>query len=232
MDVNFFLKERTTFIRQLYNVTSAPYIERIQKIENKEAPFVSMDSGDESDGEPPFQREFNEAVNSLDTLRLMYVSMLMSALHSFFMTWIKQSGMQIDKNLYKGVSKKKGWFWDYSRHFNHHFNINFDNAPVNLKIIEELILARNNIEHKSSISGRPKYSEDNYKILNSFTFTDKFDNDILQNLGFIFYPFIVHITEDQLLTAISTIEEFSEWFSSEIEIKIYPLRAKNLGEKS
>ena len=62
MDVRYFLKARTTFIRQLYDTCSAPYLERKQKIEAKEYPFVPPYS---EDGEPPFLQEWIEADESL-----------------------------------------------------------------------------------------------------------------------------------------------------------------------
>ena len=159
MDVIFFLKDRTAFIHQLYSTTSAPYIERMQKIEDEEEPFVSQYFGGEDCGDPAFLDEFIEATNSLDTLRLMYISMLASVLQAYLKTWIKLSRIPFDKNtkLYNTIPGRKGWFWGYSNHFKHHFMIDFENAPIDLKIIEEIILARNNIEHQPSIVGGPKY---------------------------------------------------------------------------
>jgi hypothetical protein len=228
MDVIFFLKERTAFIRQLYSTTSSPYIERMLKIQNEEEPFVPLYSGVEGDGEPFFQKEFNEAAESLDTLRLMYISMLKSALHSYLDTWIKQSGISVDNELHKKIFKKKGWFWGYSNHFNHHFKIDFEKAPVDLKIIEEITLARNNIEHQESIADRPKYRDRDYKKLGSFLFVDKDLFELLQDIGsgMFLSPYLC-VTEEQLLTVISTVEDFAKWFNNEIEPQIYPLLAKN-----
>jgi len=227
MDVIFFLKDRTAFIHQLYCVTSTPYIERIQKIENEEDPFVPFYSGGECDGEPAFLTEYIEATKSLDTLRLMYISMLMSALHLYLKTWTKQSHIPIIDKLHKSTFKNKGWFWGYSSHFSHHFNIDFKKAPVDLKILEEIILARNNIEHQSSIAGRPKYRVKVYKNLKSLSYIDEFSNHLLREIGFgTFSAPCVKVTEEQLIEAISTIEKFAEWFDSELEPQIYPSRAK------
>jgi hypothetical protein len=227
MDVNFFLKERTNFICQLYRVTSAPYIERIQKIQNKEKPFVPLCEIDQYNGEPPFQKEFNEAVESLDTLRLMYISMLSSALHESLKTWTKITGKPLDPQLHPRPYEKKGWFWNYGSHFKHYFNIDFTKAPIDLKIIEEIVLARNNIEHQASIASRPKYGVKDYEYLQSLSYIDEFSAHLTQELGFctIFSP-SVYITEEQLLTALSTIDKFSEWLNNELEDLLYPLRAK------
>lgn len=227
MDVIYFLKARTAFIHQLYCVTSAPYVERIQKIENEEEPFVPLYNNGEGDGEPPFLTEYIEATESLDTLRLMYLSMLMSALHSYLKTWTKQSRISIDDKLHKSTFKNKGWFWGYSSHFSHHFKIDFNEAPVDLKILEEIILARNRIEHQSSIANRPQYEAKDYNNLESFSFIDELSEHLLKGIGFCaFTAPHVSVSEKQLLAAISTIEEFAEWFNNALEPKIYPLREK------
>lgn len=39
MDVDFFLKERTAFIKHYFDEASAPFIETMRKIEAEEPPF-------------------------------------------------------------------------------------------------------------------------------------------------------------------------------------------------
>lgn len=39
MDVLFFFKERTRFIRQFYDSAAAPFIQTMKAIENEEPPF-------------------------------------------------------------------------------------------------------------------------------------------------------------------------------------------------
>ena len=59
MDVLFFLKERTKFIRYFYETAGEPFRETIRKIEADEAPFD--DPPYSEDGEPPFLEEWTEA---------------------------------------------------------------------------------------------------------------------------------------------------------------------------
>ncbi|HHH8859444.1 TPA: hypothetical protein ACP3Y9_005737, partial [Pseudomonas aeruginosa] len=40
MDIRFFLEQRLSFIKQLYINGTAPFIERIRKIDAEEAPFI------------------------------------------------------------------------------------------------------------------------------------------------------------------------------------------------
>ncbi len=98
--------------------------------------------------------------------------------------------------------------------------------PVDLKVIEEIILARNNIEHQSSIAARPRYGAKDYENLKSFNYIDEFSNHLLQKIGFgSFTAPRITVTEEQFLTAASTIESFAIWFNNEIEPKIYPTRS-------
>jgi len=58
MDIEFFLKERTTFIRYFYKTASAPFAKIIFDIENKMAPYIPPYS---EDGDPPFLSEWLDA---------------------------------------------------------------------------------------------------------------------------------------------------------------------------
>lgn len=220
MDVIVFLKERTSFIRQLYRETSTPYFLRLQKIENKEEPFVPPCWNGEDD-EPPFLTEYLEAQKSLDTLRLMYISMVKSVLHSYFVTWEKQIGIKVDDK-YRKKLFNKGWFQGYSRIFKEYYDIDFQKAPVNLKTIEAIILTRNRIEHSDSIIDILNYSESDYEILQDFAYIDDFSRYVMETVGTgTFTTPSIAVTEEQLLSAITAIEDFTEWFNKEIESKPY-----------
>lgn len=223
MDVLFFLSQRIGFIRQLYGTASAPYVERKRKIEAGEEPFVPPYSEDE---EPPFLEKWLEADESLHVLAYSCVSMLAAALHLYLETWVKQSGIPVDKSPKKSVFKKSGWFAGYRAHFAQHFKIDFETGPANLGMLEEVILARNRIEHPSSItSRRTQYADADVKKLRHPFFVDEreavllADADEGEKLWFI--PPTLHIIEGQLLAAVSEVERFAEWFESAIETKVY-----------
>jgi hypothetical protein len=66
MNVLFFLKERTEFIRHFYETAEKPFRETIHKIENEVPPFDESPYAE--DGEPPFMQEWIEATRALDVL--------------------------------------------------------------------------------------------------------------------------------------------------------------------
>ncbi len=223
MDVRYFLSQRIGFIRQFYATASAPYAERKRKIEAEEEPFVPPYS---EDGEPAFLEEWLESDESLHVLAYSCVSMLAAALHLYLESWVKQSGVAVEESLTKTVFKKQGWLSGYKAHFAQHFNIAFEVGPANLGMLEELVLARNRIEHPSSIiSPRARYADSDLKKLRHPFFVDERESALLADTAeeekSWFMPPTLHVTENQLLAVISEVKRFAEWFECEIETRVY-----------
>ncbi|MBU6481542.1 MAG: hypothetical protein KGS09_13470, partial [Nitrospirae bacterium] len=218
MDVRYFLSRRIGFIRQFYATASEPYIDRKRKIEAEEEPFVPPYS---EDGDPPFLEEWIEADESLHLLAYSCISMLATALHLYLETWVKQSGIAVAESLKKSVFNKHGWFAGYKTHFAQYFDVAFDAAPTNLKMLEEVVLARNRIQHPSSItSNRTEYANSDLKKLRHPFFVDERESALLADADEEREPWIIpptlHITEAQLVVAVSEVERFAEWFETAI----------------
>ncbi len=223
MDVRYFLDRRIAFIRQFYATASEPYIERKRKIEAHEESFVPPYS---EDGEPPFLDEWLEADESLHVLAYSCISMLSAALHLYLESWVKQSRIAVEESMKKSEFKKKGWFIGYDAHFTKHFNIAFKTGPSDLKMLNEVVLVRNRIEHPYSITDqRTQYSASDLKQLRHPFFVDKTEMTLLgysdeEEVPQFMLP-KVHITEVQLLTAAAEVERFSAWFDPAIEAVVY-----------
>jgi hypothetical protein len=74
MDVLYFLKDRTQFIRQYYETAAEPFLEIMRKIDTGESPFDDLRFYPED--EPPFQAEWSHANTSLEVLGRSCISML------------------------------------------------------------------------------------------------------------------------------------------------------------
>ncbi|MBL0206523.1 MAG: hypothetical protein IPP84_00715 [Propionivibrio sp.] len=98
MDVGYFLRQRTAFIRQLYVTTTREYVERQHKIKAEVEPFVPPYS---EDGEPPFLEEWVEADESLQVLGSACLSMLAATVKLYFQTWVRELGVPVDGSLRK-----------------------------------------------------------------------------------------------------------------------------------
>jgi hypothetical protein len=223
VDIRYFLECRIAFVRQFYTTASEPYVERKRKIEAHEAPFVPLYS---EDAEPPFLDEWLEADESLHILAYSCVSMLSTALHLYLESWVKQSRVAVEESMKKSVFKKKGWFLGYDAHFTKHFNIAFKTGPSDLKMLNEVVLVRNRIEHPYSITDRKtQYCASDLKQLRHPFFVDKTEMALLgyseeENESRFILP-TVHITEAQLLAAVAEVERFSAWFDPAISAVVY-----------
>ena len=223
MDIRYFLDGRIAFIRQFYATASEAYVERKRKIEAHEKPFVPPYS---EDGEPPFLDEWLEADESLHVLAYSCISMLAAALHLYLESWVKQSGVVVDESLKKSVFKHKGWFAGYDAHFTKQFNVAFKTGPSNLKLLEEVVLVRNRIEHPPTITDqKTQYSASDLKQLRHPFFVDKTEMALLgyseeEEVSQFMLP-TVHVTEAQLLAAAAEVERFSAWFDPAIEAVVY-----------
>lgn len=222
MDVSFFFNRRLAFIRQLYSTASAPYVERKRMIEAKEEPFVPPYS---EDAEPPFLEEWIEADDSLHVLAYSCVSMLAAALHLYLETWVSESRIPVDETLKKSF-KKIGWFPGYRTHYSQRFAIDFETCPENLGLLEEVVLARNRFEHPPTITSlRTQYADTDLKKRPHPFFIDEREatlfTDAEEGEKAWFIPPTLHVTETQLLAAITVAEGFVKWFEPEIESRVY-----------
>ena len=92
--------------------------------------------------------------------------MLAAALHLYLESWVRQSGVVVDESLKKSVFKNNGWLPGYNVHFTKHFNVAFGTGPADLKMLEEIVLARNRIEHSPSITAqKTQYSASDLRKL-------------------------------------------------------------------
>lgn len=224
MDVQYFLSLRIGFIRQYYATASAPYVERKRKIKTEEEPFVPPYS---EDGEPAFLEEWLEADESLHVLAYSCISMLAASLHLYLKSWVKQSGIAVEESLMKSVFNKHGWLLGYKTHFAQHFQIAFEAGPANLGMLEEVVLARNRIEHPSSITNyRTQYADADLEKLPHPFFVDEREAALLADVDedekSWLIPPTLHVTDEKLFASIAEVESFVEWFEVEIEKHIYP----------
>lgn len=224
MDIRYFLDCRIAFIRQFYSSASAPFLDRIRMIEAQEEPFIPPYS---EDGEPPFLDEWTKANESLCVLAYSCISMLASALNLFLESWVRQSGVAIAESTKKSEFKKRGWLSGYNAHFTDRFGVAFEKGPTNLRVLEEVVLARNRIEHPNTIANqKTQYSASDIRKLSHPLFVSDAEIALLNSSEGEaeprwFMPPTVHVTESQLLATLVEVEKFAEWFDAEIEKVVY-----------
>lgn len=221
MDVSFFLKQRTAFIRQLYDNASFSFLERKRKIEEEEEPFIPPYS---EDGEPPFLSEWLEADESLHILGLSCVSMLASALHLYLKTW--EDDFRIPAGEKFRAQFKKGWINGYKAYFADNFEIKWEQGPADLPLLEEIVLARNCTQHPKNITSQwIAYSATDVKKLTQPFFANDREMKLVSDLDvsekvWLISPSI-HVTKEKLYAAITQVEQFCDWLENQITLRVY-----------
>ena len=150
MDVLYFFKERTQFIRYFYDTAGMSFNETKHKIENEEAPFDNPPYSE--DGEPPYLEQWIEADEALEILGRICLSMLSPSLELYFRTWEKELGVVWKSGERKREVKKKGFLQAYRNYFEKVLGISWDQCPANLEIIEQITLARNRDQHPEQLA--------------------------------------------------------------------------------
>jgi hypothetical protein len=223
VDVGYFLKDRIVFIKQFYDAASLPFTEKKRKIEAEEEPFVPPYS---EDAEPFFLNEWIEADESLQVLGYACISMLAAALHLYFKTWEAELKVPVDKSIKADDFKKKGWFNGYKAYFAAQIGVDFKQSPADLVILEEIVLARNRIQHPDDLlTPRTSYLPADIEKMPRVFFANDAELGLLSDVersekSWLFPPY-VHITEKNLLSAAMEVEKFTNWLDSTLAARLY-----------
>ena len=212
MDVLYFFKERTRFIRYFYETAEMPFCETKRKIGDEEAPFDNMPYRE--DGDPPFLEQWVEADEALLVLGRTCLSMLSASLKLYFRTWEKELGI-VWKNGERKQAFKKGFLQGYKICFEGVLGVSWDDCPADLDLIEQIILARNRDQHPDEIASmRVVYEKNDLKKYPRPFFMSDSDRKIQDNseidLGFWMSP-TVHVYRDTLYRAITETEALADW---------------------
>lgn len=226
MDVRYFLNRKVNFIRQFYEMSSAPFIERKRQIEAEEEPYVPPYS---EDPEPAFLEEWLEADESLQVAGRTCISMLAAAFHLYFKAWERQIGIPIDASL--KADFKNGWFNGYKAYFARHFRIRFEDSPSKLGVLEEIVLVRNRDQHPESITmDSSHYSDSDLKKLPHPFFISENDASLFSEAeegerSWLMAP-PIRVTAEKLFTALSEVESFAEWLEN---VEVEEIKGSRLG---
>lgn len=215
MDIEYFLKNRTTFIRYFYEHAVSSFSEIIDAIENEKEPFIPPYI---EDTEPPFLEEWIEARTGIETVGHAALSMLASSLQLFVKAWVgrleRSHGMKFEVNC-----KKNGWFNGYREIFIQS-GLVMDECPANLEVIEQVTLARNRIQHPEEIASLnihhsekdlEKYSRPFFAQESEIALAGPDDEGTVS----WWFPPSVTTTKEKIFEAVKQIESLCLWLESE-----------------
>lgn len=223
MDVLYFLKERTTFIRYLYDGASSPFLEIQRQIDTGSAPFDNPPSEEL----PPFEIEWQKADAALQTIGRTCISLLSASLQLYFMTWEKELQISCKSREYKMIFKT-GIINGYRKCFSDALNFDWSDCPVDLDIIEQVTLTRNRDQHPDDIvfltvthspSDRKKYP---LPYFMSDTERAMFSDPQIASTSWLSPT--VHVSRDALFRAIEQVEMFGKWLEPKMLEAKFPRR--------
>lgn len=216
MDIEHFTKERIKFTKYFYENGSIPFQETMDLIEREQPPYVPV--YDES-GEPQFISEWLQARDGLDSIGLASLSMFSSSLQIYMNAWLDR--FKVPNSKRKG---KKGWFNAMKKEMRN-CGVDFTTCKLNLDILEQLVLARNRVQHADNITSNtvthlpkelarfpsPTFVEPSYSSPSNTWFS---------------YP-LVYVDQHKVDETASLIESFCEWLETEfVRLEINKMKKK------
>jgi len=215
MDLEYFLKVRTKFIRNFYSTASQPFTEIKHKIDNQLDPYEYDEKG--ALEEPPFLEEWLEADAGIQAVGQACISMLSSAQELFLKSWLARFNQ--DQPAFKMNSNIRGWF-KRSIKVLENMGLDLGESGANMQVIEQIILARNRVQHPEHLtSSRISHSPSDLEKFPSpyFVEDEHFYKSGEDDEGVISWwtnpP--IGLTEEKLFQAIKEVEQLSSWLENE-----------------
>ena len=198
MDLMWFLRDKLGFIQRLHDSASEPFVTKMKKIENYEPPFDVYYTADPESDEPPFLAEWIEASEAADILGNCCLCLVQSALKQFLEAFLQETGE-------KPPAGKQDWFKRYRTFFRETYGIEWEKGPVKMEVLEDLNLARNDIQHEGSLMVK--------HMIQSRTSAERFPDSIFAE-AFVVRSKIA-VNRDSLAAAIQAVDGFCEYLQRE-----------------
>lgn len=230
MDTVNLLKDRTRFIRRLYDGATEAFVERKRRIDANEEPYRVTGTPEEG-AEPPFLYEWIAAEESIDVLGQTAVSMLATALNLYLVAWVdalRQGwGDSLEKVGADGPShnsiRKRGWFTAYRDFFDDVLKIKWADGPVDPAVLEELVLIRNTAQHPEDIGFIwLRQTEYHFEKYPRSYFADQrelelFDAASADGSSLPMRPWRLSVTRDKLFEALDLVDRFGDYLADAFE---------------
>jgi hypothetical protein len=210
MDILAGLRDKLRFIERHYAAASAPFREAKRKIEDGEEPFEPppFDPETATDFDPPFLEEWQEADESLNIQGQAALKLVHGALHDYLKAFVDLYRVPLTAN-------GRNWLERYKKHFYDTYDIDFEKGPVPLAELEEVNLARNDVEHSGQAFGMTRRQSKPHQLkFPEGLFVDEFDRHKARTSPGP-WPGRIVVTDDGLKEAIRRVETFCEFLDSQ-----------------
>lgn len=217
MDISYFFLERSRFIKYFYETAAGSFRDTLQQIKAQEPPYDDPPFCDS--GEPSYLEEWTQADEALEILGLCCISMLSSSLKLYFMSWEEKLPGQWDYEERKRAFKN-GYLQGYRILFEHILDQPWSDSPVDIQLLEQVILARNREQHPEDIT--TMRVQHTYNDIRKFTrpfFLDEFDRIRFDHGDFDKWRWMrprVHVSREGIDAAILEAEKLVEWLEKHL----------------
>jgi hypothetical protein len=159
MDILAGLKDKVRFIERFYSIASGPFNETIRKIEAEEEPFVPpyFDPETSEDLEPPYLEEWDEAKESVNLVGQAALTLVQSALRQYLDGFVSLSNRA-------APAGSGNWLARYKKFFLNEYGIDWEAGPVSTVDLEEINLARNDIQHTGDSFGMDRRQSKDHQL--------------------------------------------------------------------
>lgn len=219
MDALWFLERRTSYIRWYHSTACRPFVIIKSQIEEALPPFDNAPC-DES-GEPAFLEEWEDADEALNIVGSQCISMLSGTLKAYFKTLENRViGFSLGSDG-KKMARAEGFVPAYISALSEIFNTDWSSLQNEIALIEQIVLARNNIQHSGDI--RSLSVDHDARTIRKFPrlfFSSKEDLSLVGNEGYqestIYQPTVV-VSEENLLAALLAVDKLARWINANLD---------------
>jgi hypothetical protein len=210
MDILAGLCDKLRFIERFYESASEPFRETKRKIQASEEPFVPLPLNPETatDFDPPFLEEWLEADESLNLVGQAALNLVQAAFRDYLNWFLKLNEVVL-------TAKGAHWLERYRNQFLETYQIDWSQGPVSLDELEEINLARNDVEHNGTPFGMTRSQNKQHQSRFPLgVFVHEIDRQIAASSGHEWMGRI-YISRDNLAEAIRRVETFGGFLDAQ-----------------
>jgi len=215
LDILFFLKLRTDFIRRHYDVCVAPFLEQKRLIDAAEPPF--HDPPYSEDGEPAYLDKWIDADTSIQLVGVSCVSLLSDAL-KLYLNLLQRRQLRFIFEDQEAKRLKKDFLATYLDALGEIFATDWTETGIDFAVIEQVLLARNRGQHGTNLTSfHLAHDERTMRKHPVPFFVSESELRLLGGSGRAFSRFLapaIVITRDTLFAAIGEVEKLGEWIET------------------
>lgn len=217
MDVRYFLKRRTDFIRSHYDGCVEAFETIKRKIEQEEPPFD--DPPYSEDPEPAYLGEWLEAETSMQIVGIACVSLLADTL-KLYLREVQQHQLRFEFDDKERKRVSQNFVEAYKEAIGEILDTDWSDAGIDFAIMEQIILARNRGQHGSTLTMlEPVHDAKTLRKHPQPFFADEREWRDWEEQGGPADSFLnpnLQITREKLFAAIGEVEKLSDWIEANL----------------